>query len=98
MRSTKILGLLSAAAAAMTVLSGCGSGTTHDANTLTIAYQRVPNNNTRVMDDYLALMKQRFEKANPGKHVELLPITAAENDYYTKLQQMMRSPKTAPDL
>ena len=43
-------------------------------------------------------MKKQFEKAHPGKKVELVPIQAPENDYYTKLQQMMRSPKTAPDL
>ncbi|MBU7596319.1 extracellular solute-binding protein [Streptomyces sp. P38-E01] len=56
------------------------------------------DNNVRIMDNHLARMKKQFEKANPGKKVELLPIKAPDADYYTKLQQMMRSPKTAPDL
>ncbi len=98
MRSTKILGLLSAATLAAGVLTACGSDSSHDPNTITVAYERIPDNSVRVMDDYLALVVKQFEKANPGKHVRLLPITAAENDYYAKLQQMMRSPRTAPDL
>jgi multiple sugar transport system substrate-binding protein len=30
--------------------------------------------------------------------VKLQPISASENDYYTKLQLSMRSPRTAPDM
>ncbi len=30
--------------------------------------------------------------------MELVPIVASENDYYTKLQLMMRSPRTSPDV
>jgi multiple sugar transport system substrate-binding protein len=43
-------------------------------------------------------VKKQFEKANPGKKIELIPIQASENDYYSKIQLMMRSPRTAPDL
>ncbi|MGW7005761.1 extracellular solute-binding protein [Streptomyces sp. NPDC054933] len=95
--SARLLAAVSVVALAATALTSCG-GSTEDKNTIKIAYQRVPDDNVRVMDDYLALVKGQFEKANPGKHIDLIPITAAENDYYAKLQQMMRSPKTAPDL
>jgi multiple sugar transport system substrate-binding protein len=96
-RITTVLCVTVAAATTLTALSGC-SASSEDKNTITVAYERIPNNNVRTMDDYLALVKGQFEKANPGKHIKLLPITAAENDYYTKIEQMMRSPKTAPDL
>ncbi len=100
MPRTRNVAALCAAALAVTALatlSGC-SGSSEDKNTVTVAYERIPNNNVRTMDNYLALVKRQFEKANPGKHIDLVPITAAENDYYTKIEQMMRSPKTAPDL
>ncbi|MEV8567774.1 extracellular solute-binding protein [Streptomyces sp. NPDC051322] len=90
-------------AAAFTVLAAgsltaCGSGSGSDPDTVRIAYERSTSNKVRIMDNYLASVKKEFEKANPGKKVELLPIQADENAYYTKIQQMMRSPKTAPDL
>lgn len=86
-----------AAAMALTAMTGC-SASSESKDSITVAYERQPNNNVRVMDDYLAVVKRKFEKANPGKHIKLVPITAAENDYYTKIEQMMRSPRTAPDL
>ncbi len=47
---------------------------------------------------FLAGVKTEYEAANPGSTVEILPIVASENDYYTKLQLMMRSANTAPDV
>ncbi|CCB76946.1 Extracellular solute-binding lipoprotein [Streptantibioticus cattleyicolor NRRL 8057 = DSM 46488] len=78
--------------------AGCGSGSAEGPDTVRIAYEQVPDNKVRVMSDFLAGVKEQFEKAHPGKHVVLEPVTAAENDYYAKVQQMMRSPRTAPDL
>ncbi|MCQ4080462.1 extracellular solute-binding protein [Streptomyces sp. RB6PN25] len=97
MRPARIIVAASALALAATALSACSS-TSSDPNTIKIAYERIPDNSVRVMDDYLALVKSKFEKEYPGKHVDLIPVTAAENDYYTKIEQMMRSPRTAPDL
>ncbi len=51
-----------------------------------------------VMKNFLTGVKAEYESANPGSTVEILPIVASENDYYTKLQLMMRSPNTAPDV
>lgn len=51
-----------------------------------------------VMKTFLNGAKQEYEAANPGSTVEIVPIVASENDYYTKLQLMMRSANTAPDI
>ncbi|TPQ15657.1 ABC transporter substrate-binding protein [Streptomyces sporangiiformans] len=81
-------------------LTACGgsSGESGSGDTIKVAYWRQVDNKSRVMDNYLTLVKKQFEKANKGKKVELVPIQASENDYYSKIQLMMRSPRTAPDL
>jgi multiple sugar transport system substrate-binding protein len=95
------------AAAAALMLTACSQGsTTKDAGgdtqqsagpaNIKVAYQQWGTG--QVMKNYLASMKQEYEAANPGSTVELVPIVASENDYYTKLQLMMRSPNTAPDI
>ncbi|MGK5631422.1 extracellular solute-binding protein [Streptomyces sp. URMC 123] len=96
MRPTAPLILAAALALAGTALTGCG-GAGSDPDTVKVVYQRSTDNKL-VMDEYLAGVKRQFEKANPGKSVKLVPIRAAQNDYNTKIQQMMRSAKTAPDL
>ncbi|MER7396259.1 extracellular solute-binding protein [Streptomyces sp. NPDC000151] len=97
MRPAVPLMLLSAVLAAGT-LTACGGGSGSDANTLKVAFIKDTNNKVTVRDDYVGMVARQFEKAHPGKKVKLLPIQASENDYYAKVQQMMRSPKTAPDL
>ncbi|MHA5051986.1 extracellular solute-binding protein [Streptomyces sp. SD15] len=90
--------LLLATLLTATALSACGSGSGSDPDTVKVSFKQSTDNSIRVMDTYLGDMKKEFEKANPGKKVELVPIKAADSEYYTKLQQMLRSPKTAPDL
>ena len=92
------LRLLLAALLTTGALTACGGGPAHDADTVTIAYNRSTDNKIRFKDAFLADVKKQFERAHPGKKAELVPIQAAENDYAAKVQQMMRSPKTAPDL
>ncbi|WP_353944784.1 extracellular solute-binding protein [Streptomyces sp. HUAS MG91] len=79
-------------------LTACGGGSGGDANTVKVSYKQSTDNMSKVPDTYLTAMKKQFEKANPGKKVELVPIKAPDAEYYTKLQQMLRSPRTAPDL
>ncbi|WP_171166345.1 extracellular solute-binding protein [Streptomyces sp. I05A-00742] len=79
-------------------LTACGSAANGDPDTVRIVYQRSTDNKYRIMDDYLAVVKRQFEREHPGKKLELVPVQAAENDYAAKVQQMMRSPRTAPDL
>ena len=70
-----------------------GSG---DSSTTQVAFQQWGSGT--VMKDYLTSVKTAYESANTGKTMELVPIVASENDYYTKLQLMMRSPRTSPDI
>lgn len=98
MRPTAALPALLAAALAATALTACGSGSGSDPDTLNVSFKQSTDNSIKVMDDYLAGIKTQFEKKYPGKKVELIPIKAPDSEYYTKVQQMLRSPKTAPDL
>lgn len=54
--------------------------------------------NSKIQANFLSDISKKFTAANPGATVKLQPIVASENDYYTKLQLSMRSPRTAPDL
>ncbi|MET9903745.1 extracellular solute-binding protein [Streptomyces sp. NPDC006446] len=90
--------LLLATLLTATTLTACGSGSGSDPDTVKVSFKQSTDNSIRVMDTYLGEMKKQFEKANPGKKVELVPIKAPDSEYYTKLQQMLRSPRTAPDL
>ncbi|WP_200308978.1 extracellular solute-binding protein, partial [Streptomyces adelaidensis] len=95
------LRLLLTAALAITApgaLTACGSGSGSDPDTVEVSYKQSTDNQIRVLDTFLADVKKQFEKANPGKKVKLVPIKAPDSEYYTKVQQMLRSPKTAPDL
>ncbi|KUL76179.1 sugar ABC transporter substrate-binding protein [Streptomyces sp. NRRL WC-3605] len=98
MRPTAALPPLLAAALAAVTLTACGGGSGSDPDTVKVSFKQSTDNSVKVMDTYLADIKKQFEKANPGKKVEFVPIKAPDSEYYTKLQQMLRSPKTAPDL
>ncbi|GAA2370978.1 MULTISPECIES: extracellular solute-binding protein [Streptomyces] len=97
-RPTAALPPLLAAALAAVTLTACGGGSGSDPDTVKVSFKQSTDNSVKVMDTYLADIKKQFEKANPGKKVEFVPIKAPDSEYYTKLQQMLRSPKTAPDL
>ncbi|MYR42732.1 extracellular solute-binding protein [Streptomyces sp. SID5910] len=99
MRPTvRFTSLVTLTALAATALAACSSGSGSDPDTVKVSYKQSTDNSIKVMDTYLADIKKQFEKAHPGKKVELVPIKAPDSEYYTKVQQMLRSPKTAPDL
>ncbi|MFF9121062.1 extracellular solute-binding protein [Streptomyces massasporeus] len=98
MRPTAALTPLVALALAATTVTACGGGSGSDPDTVKVSFKQSTDNSVKVMDTYLADIKKQFEKAHPGKKVELVPIKAPDSEYYTKLQQMLRSPMTAPDL
>jgi multiple sugar transport system substrate-binding protein len=87
--------------AVATVVQACGGpSTTTTSNgpvTITVAYQQFgpPPYHEQ---DWWTQAKQRVESANPNIKVKLEPIIADEGGYYTKLDLMMRSASTAPDL
>ncbi|MGV9291686.1 extracellular solute-binding protein [Streptomyces sp. NPDC003719] len=99
MRSiVRFTSLVTLTALASTALAACSGGSGSDPDTVKVSYKQSTDNSVKVMDTYLADIKKQFEKAHPGKKVELVPIKAPDSEYYTKVQQMLRSPKTAPDL
>ena len=95
---TKILAAAIATAAVATTVAGCGGSSGSSSKTIKVVYEQQLNNANKVQANFLGPMVKSFEKANPGTTVKLIPVTASENDYYTKIQLMMRSPVTAPDL
>ncbi|MFH8928315.1 ABC transporter substrate-binding protein [Streptomyces pristinaespiralis] len=98
MRPTAPLALTIAVTTLAAALTACGNDSGGDPDTVEVVYNRSTDNKIRFKDAYLEAAKRQFEKENPGKKVKLVPIQAPDNDYATKAQQMMRSPKTAPDL
>lgn len=85
-----------AAALALTACSSSTSGGGSGGKTLKVAY--VKFGNEIAVDAHMQKVKAQFEAAHPGITVKLDPIAAAENDYYTKIDLMMGSGSTAPDV
>ena len=84
--------------AVATVLQACGGpSTTSGPVTITVAYEQF-GPPPYPEQAWWTQVKQRVEAANPNIKVRLEPIIADEGSYYTKLDLMMRSPSTAPDL
>lgn len=97
MSRRKILAALTIGLTAVGALSACSSsGSGGSSKTLKIAYQKFGA--FTQMDAHMHLVKTQYEKAHPGIKVELEPIQADENSYYTKLNLMSRSDSTAPDV
>lgn len=63
---------------------------------LRIAYQQFGSGET--MANYLTSVSEQFSSSHPEVAVELVPIVAAEHDYFTKNELMMSSERTCPDL
>src|ERR1700692_979898 len=83
-----------------TVLQAFGGPSTSNSKgpvTITVAYQQF-GPPPYPEQAWWTAVKQRVEASNPNIKVKLEPIIASEGDYYTKLDLMMRSSSTAPDL
>ena len=93
----KFLAALAIAVTATGALSACSSsGSGGSSKTIKVAYEKFGA--FTQMDSDMRMVKAQYEKAHPGMKVELEPIQADENDYYTKLNLMSRSASTAPDV
>src|SRR5260370_10180903 len=84
--------------AAAFVVQACGGPSTTNTNgpvTITVAFQQFgpPPYPEQV---WWNKVKQRVEAANPNIKVKLEPIIADQRSYYTKLDLMIRSPRSAP--
>jgi multiple sugar transport system substrate-binding protein len=97
-RTTRSVAVTAVAGLATMVLAACGGGggSSGDTSKITVTYQQFGG--SHVQEQFLTGVKAEFEKANPGVTIDLQPITASENDYYTKLQLQMRSKQTSPDV
>ncbi|MET7638530.1 extracellular solute-binding protein [Streptomyces sp. NPDC005438] len=98
MRRNAPLLLFLAASTVAASLTACGELRGSDPDTVKVAFLRDTDNKVRVRDNYIEAVKKDFEAEYPGKKVKMVPIQATPNDYYAKIQQMMRAPRTAPDL
>ncbi len=97
-RTTRWTAIAAGTLTATLALAGCGGsgGAGDDPDTITVAYQRTSQ--FTQLDDVLTKAKGEYEAANEGKTVELVPIEAEQDQYFTKLALMNRSADTAPDV
>jgi multiple sugar transport system substrate-binding protein len=91
-------GFAAAIAASMIIMTGCGSDSAEAGGdgTLRIVYQKFGN--FTQADEHFTRVKEEFEATHDGVTVELVPIEASSNDYFTKLALMHGSESTAPDV
>lgn len=79
----------------LTALAGCTGGG-RDPNVLRIAFQQFGSGT--IKQEWITTAAEEFSAENPELTVELVPIVASENDYFTKNELLMSSPRTSPDL
>ena len=84
------------------ILQACGSTPSSGSNgsnpiTISVAYQQFgpPPYQDAI---WWGKVKQQVESTHPNIKVKLVPIVADEGAYYTKVDLMMRSDSTAPDI
>jgi multiple sugar transport system substrate-binding protein len=96
-RSARTVAAAAAAGLVAVAVAACGgTASSGDTSKITVTYQQFGGSHAQ--EQFLTGVKAEFEKANPGTTIDLQPITASENDYYTKLQLQMRSKSTSPDI
>ncbi|MFD4959539.1 extracellular solute-binding protein [Microbacterium sp. NPDC058389] len=93
-----VIGLGVLAIGGLTIgLTGCAGGDSGaDGDTLRIAYQKTAS--FTAMDELMKTVKGEYEKEYPDRKVELVPIEAEQDQYFTKLALMNGSADTAPDV
>lgn len=79
----------------LTALAGCTGGG-RDPNVLRIAFQQFGSGT--IKQEWITTAAEEFSAENPELTVDLVPIVASENDYFTKNELLMSSPRTSPDL
>lgn len=92
----RVLAAVTVLLTATAALTACSSGGSSDGKSIRVVYQKFGNGIQ--LDAHFKKIKAQFEQANPGLKAELVPVQASENDYYTKVALMQKSPSTAPDV
>ncbi len=84
------------------LLASCGGASTtgggsNGKTVITVAFQQFgpPPYHEQ---EWWTKVKQQFEASHPNVEIKLEPVIADEGSYYTKIDLMMRSASTAPDL
>ncbi|WP_369054698.1 extracellular solute-binding protein [Kineococcus terrestris] len=94
-RRHSLTALVAVAALGLTACGG-SSGGGGDEDTIRVAYQRTAQ--FTQLEDVLEKAKSEYEAANEGRTIELVPIEAEQEQYFTRLALLNRSPSTAPDV
>ena len=84
-----------AAAGALSACSGTG-GSSRSENTLRVVYQKTAA--FQQLEHVLTKAKEEYEASQSTVTIELVPIEAEQDSYFTKLALMNGSPDTAPDI
>lgn len=98
MKPSKLTAGLGASALLITV-AACGGDDSDSGDgtvTLTVAYQRTAA--FTAMDELVTKAKAEYEAQYEGRTIELVPIEAEQDQYFTRLALMNGSPDTAPDI
>lgn len=77
-------------------LAACGGGSSRSETVLRVVYQKTSA--FYQLHDLLTKAKSEYEAAHSGMTVELVPIEAEQDQYFTKLALMNGSADTAPDV
>ncbi|WP_029150113.1 extracellular solute-binding protein [Microbacterium indicum] len=95
-RTRTTLAIVAAGGLALSLVGCSSEGGGGDPDTIRVAYQKTAS--FTAMDDLMKKVKEEYEAANEGKTVELVPIEAEQDQYFTKLALMNGSADTAPDV
>lgn len=87
---------VAAVSIAALALSGCTGGGSGGDQVIRVVFPEQPPNT--VKSDVVEAVKADFEAANEGWTLELVPINAADADYFNRIALMFGSPDTAPDI
>lgn len=79
----------------LAALTSCGTSAVDDPDVIRIAFQQFGSGT--LMEQWINRTAAEYTKTYPERTIDLLPIVASENDYFTKNELLMSSPRTSPD-
>jgi multiple sugar transport system substrate-binding protein len=100
------VGTLAALAISTAVISACGSAASGGGaksnslkGTISLVFSESYELDTKQLgDQWYGSIKKQFEKAYPGAHLNLIPVGGTDFDEQKKIDLLLRSPSTAPDV
>ena len=86
--------------AAASACAGAGAeGSAAGPATISVAYTATQEFNSNAQaKEWFTMLKSKFERAHPGVTVKLIPIGGSYDDFVNKLNLMLRSSSTTPDV